>query len=127
MAAREYLSRGVSPSKEDVHRAIAELPMGLFPGAFCRVIPDLADPAYATVLHADGAGTKSTIAYIAYRERGDAAAFAGIAQDSAVMNLDDMICVGACEGFWRACSTSATKLLPDANIAKSFAKSSGDW
>lgn len=95
MSAREYLDRGVSPGKEDVHRAIATLSKGLFPGAFCRIIPDLADPAFATVLHADGAGTKSAAAYIAYRETGDASVFAGIAQDCAVMNLDDMLCVGA--------------------------------
>jgi phosphoribosylformylglycinamidine cyclo-ligase len=99
MSAREYLDRGVSPSKEDVHRAIAGLPSGLFPGAFCRLIPDMADPAYVAVLHADGAGTKSAVAYIAWRETGDASVFAGIAQDSAVMNLDDMICVGACDRF----------------------------
>ena len=96
----EYLDRGVSPTKEDVHRAIAKHSAGEVPGAFCKVIPDPAgDPNMLAVMHADGAGTKSSVAYLLYAETGDASAFRGIAQDSLVMNTDDLLCVGATTGF----------------------------
>jgi len=96
----EYLDRGVSPTKEDVHRAIAKHSAGEVPGAFCKVIPDPAgDPSMLAVMHADGAGTKSSVAYLLYAETGDASAFRGIAQDSLVMNTDDLLCVGATTGF----------------------------
>jgi phosphoribosylformylglycinamidine cyclo-ligase len=95
-----YASRGASATKEDVHAAIAPYSRGLFPGAFCKITADIAgDPEYCTVMHADGAGTKSALAYIHYRETGDATVFRGIAQDSLVMNLDDMLCVGAVDEF----------------------------
>jgi len=98
--SNEYLDRGVSPTKEDVHRAIAKHSAGEVPGAFCKVIADPAgDPSMVAVMHADGAGTKSSVAYLAYAETGDASAFAGIAQDSLVMNTDDLLCVGATSGF----------------------------
>jgi phosphoribosylformylglycinamidine cyclo-ligase len=100
MAKASYTDRGVSPTKEDVHSAIAAFDGGLYPGAFCKVVEDVQhDQAYCGVMHADGAGTKSTIAYIHYRETGDASVFRGIAQDSIVMNLDDMLCVGATTDF----------------------------
>jgi len=96
----EYLDRGVSPTKEDVHRAIAKHSAGEVPGAFCKVIADPAgDPAMVGVMHADGAGTKSSVAYLRYAESGDASVFRGIAQDSLVMNTDDLLCVGATSGF----------------------------
>jgi phosphoribosylformylglycinamidine cyclo-ligase len=96
----EYLDRGVSPTKEDVHRAIAKHSAGEVPGAFCKVIADPAgDPAVVGVMHADGAGTKSSVAYLRYAESGDASVFRGIAQDSLVMNTDDLLCVGATSGF----------------------------
>ena len=92
-----YNQRGVSAQKEDVHKAIANLDKGLFPGAFCKVIPDFltSDPEYCVVMHADGAGTKSSLAYMYWRETGDLSVWKGIAQDSVVMNIDDLLCVGA--------------------------------
>jgi phosphoribosylformylglycinamidine cyclo-ligase len=100
MSSSEYLDRGVSPTKDDVHRAIAKHSAGEVPGAFCKVIADPAgDPDMLAVMHADGAGTKSSVAYLLYAETGDASAFRGIAQDSLVMNTDDLLCVGALSGY----------------------------
>ncbi len=92
-----YAQRGVSASKEDVHQAISKLDKGLFPRAFCKIVPDhLAnDPAYCTIMHADGAGTKSSLAYVYWKETGDLSVWKGIAQDAIVMNVDDLLCVGA--------------------------------
>lgn len=92
-----YAARGVSATKGEVHAAVDKLDQGLFPGAFCKVVPDVltGDPAKCNLIHADGSGTKSLIAYLHYKETGDAAIFRGIAQDSIVMNLDDLLCVGA--------------------------------
>ena len=94
--ADRYLQRGVSSGKEDVHQAIRNVDKGLFPNAFCKVIPDMltGDPGYCLVMHADGAGTKSSLAYIYWKETGDLSVWKGIAQDAIVMNLDDLICVG---------------------------------
>lgn len=95
-----YAVRGVSATKDEVHAAIRDQDKGVFPGAFCKLVADPAgDPAYCAAFHADGAGTKSALAYIKYRETGDASVFRGIAQDSAVMNMDDLLCVGAVSGF----------------------------
>ncbi len=92
-----YNQRGVSASKEDVHEAIRHIDKGIFPKAFCKVVPDLlaADPAFCTIMHADGAGTKSSLAYIYWRETGDLSVWKGIAQDAIIMNVDDLLCVGA--------------------------------
>ncbi len=92
-----YLQRGVSASKEDVHRAIDKLDKGLFPKAFCKIVPDVLanDPDYCTIMHADGAGTKTSLAYLYWKETGDLSVWRGIAQDAVVMNTDDLICVGA--------------------------------
>lgn len=92
-----YAQRGVSSQKEDVHNAIAKLDKGLFPKAFCKIVPDTlaGDPDYCTIMHADGAGTKSSLAYLYWRETGDLSVWRGIAQDAVVMNTDDLICVGA--------------------------------
>ena len=92
-----YARRGVSADKEDVHRAIAQLDKGLFPKAFCKIVPDTlaGNPDYCTIMHADGAGTKSSLAYLYWRETGDLSVWRGIAQDAVVMNTDDLICVGA--------------------------------
>jgi phosphoribosylformylglycinamidine cyclo-ligase len=92
-----YNQRGVSASKEDVHQAIKDLDKGLFPKAFCKIVPDLlaGDPEYCTVMHADGAGTKSSLAYIYWKETGDLSVWKGIAQDAIIMNVDDLLCVGA--------------------------------
>ncbi len=91
-----YLQRGVSSGKEDVHQAIKHVDKGLFPRAFCKVIPDMltGDPEYCLVMHADGAGTKSSLAYMYWKETGDLSVWKGIAQDAIVMNLDDLLCVG---------------------------------
>ncbi|MBO9638482.1 MAG: phosphoribosylformylglycinamidine cyclo-ligase [Siphonobacter aquaeclarae] len=94
-----YAQRGVSASKEDVHKAIAALDKGLFPKAFCKIVPDTlaGDPEYCTIMHADGAGTKTSLAYLYWKETGDLSVWKGIAQDSIVMNTDDLLCVG-CTG-----------------------------
>lgn len=91
-----YMMRGVSSAKEDVHNAIKNIDKGLFPKAFCKVIPDCftGDPEYCLVMHADGAGTKSSLAYIYWRETGDMSVWRGVAQDAMVMNTDDLLCVG---------------------------------
>jgi phosphoribosylformylglycinamidine cyclo-ligase len=95
--SERYNQRGVSASKEDVHRAIEKLDKGLFPRAFCKVTPDLlgGDPDYCTIMHADGAGTKSSLAYVYWKETGDLSVWKGIAQDAVIMNVDDLLCVGA--------------------------------
>jgi len=92
-----YSQRGVSAGKEDVHNAIKNLDKGVFPKAFCKIIPDYlgGDDAFCNIMHADGAGTKSSLAYLYWRETGDMSVWKGIAQDSIVMNIDDVICVGA--------------------------------
>lgn len=95
-----YSSRGVSATKDEVHSAISSQDKGIFPDAFCKLIPDpCGDPEYCAAMHADGAGTKSSLAYLKFRETGDYSPFYDIAQDSVVMNLDDLLCVGAAEGF----------------------------
>lgn len=92
-----YGMRGVSSQKEDVHAAIRNIDKGLFPKSFCRIVPDHlgGDPEYCNIMHADGAGTKSSLAYVYWRETGDISVWKGIAQDAVIMNLDDLICVGA--------------------------------
>ena len=95
-SSSRYLQRGVSSGKEDVHQAIKNVDKGIFPGAFCKVIPDMltGDPDHCLVMHADGAGTKSSLAYVYWKETGDLSVWKGIAQDAIVMNLDDLLCVG---------------------------------
>lgn len=92
-----YNQRGVSASKEDVHKAISNLDKGLFPKAFCKIVPDYlaGDPGYCTIMHADGAGTKSSLAYLYWKETGSLDVWKGIAQDAVIMNIDDLLCVGA--------------------------------
>ncbi|HFS67918.1 MAG TPA: phosphoribosylformylglycinamidine cyclo-ligase [Flavobacteriia bacterium] len=94
--SKRYSQRGVSASKEDVHKAISKIDKGLFPKAFCKIIPDYLtnDPDYCIVMHADGAGTKSSLAYMYYKETGDLSVWKGIAQDALIMNIDDLLCVG---------------------------------
>src|SRR5690554_2122565 len=101
MATDAYSARGVSATKEEVKDAVAHQEEGIFPGAFCKILPDPAgDDTYCMAMHADGAGTKSAVAYMMYRETGDPAWFRGIAQDALIMNLDDLACVGAVDGFF---------------------------
>jgi phosphoribosylformylglycinamidine cyclo-ligase len=108
-----YNQRGVSASKEDVHKAISKLDKGLFPKAFCKIVPDHLgnDPDYCTVMHADGAGTKSSLAYLYWKETGDLSVWKGIAQDSIVMNVDDLICVGATSNMMLSSTIGRNKNL----------------
>jgi phosphoribosylformylglycinamidine cyclo-ligase len=96
-----YSKRGVSASKEDVHQAIKNLDKGLFPNAFCKIVPDYLgrDSKYCNIMHADGAGTKSSLAYMYWKETGDISVWKGIAQDAIIMNIDDLICVGATDNI----------------------------
>ena len=98
---QRYELRGVSASKEDVHNAIKNIDKGLYPKAFCKMIPDFLgnDPEYCNIMHADGAGTKSSLAYVYWRETGDSSVWKGIAQDALIMNVDDLICVGATDNI----------------------------
>ena len=99
--SEKYMQRGVSASKEDVHNAIKNLDKGLFPKAFCKIVPDFltGSDQHCIVMHADGAGTKSSLAYMYWRETGDLSVWKGIAQDALIMNIDDLICVGATENI----------------------------
>jgi phosphoribosylformylglycinamidine cyclo-ligase len=115
-----YNQRGVSASKEDVHQAISKLDKGLFPKAFCKIVPDYLanDPEYCTVMHADGAGTKSSLAYIYWKETGDLSVWKGIAQDAIVMNIDDLLCVGATQNILLSSTIGRNKnLIPGDVIA----------
>jgi phosphoribosylformylglycinamidine cyclo-ligase len=96
-----YIARGVSASKEDVHAAIQNIDKGLYPNAFCKIIPDILgnDPDWCNIMHADGAGTKSSLAYLYWKETGDLSVWKGIAQDALIMNIDDLLCVGATDNI----------------------------
>ena len=108
-----YNLRGVSAQKEDVHKAVAKLDKGLFPNAFCKIYPDYwgNDPAYCNLMHADGAGTKSILAYMYWKETGDMSVWQGIAIDSIVMNIDDLLCVGATGPFTYSSTIGRNKHL----------------
>ena len=108
-----YGMRGVSASKEDVHNAIKNIDKGLYPKAFCKIIPDVlgGDPDYCNIMHADGAGTKSALAYVYWKETGDLSVWKGIAQDSLIMNIDDLICVGAVDNILVSSTIGRNKLL----------------
>ena len=99
--SKRYTLRGVSASKEDVHAAIQNIDKGLFPRAFCKIVPDYLtnDPEYCLIMHADGAGTKSSLAYVYWKETGDLSVWKGIAQDALIMNIDDLLCVGATDNI----------------------------
>jgi phosphoribosylformylglycinamidine cyclo-ligase len=115
-----YNQRGVSASKEDVHQAIQKLDKGLFPKAFCKIVPDYLadDPDFCTVMHADGAGTKSSLAYIYWKETGDLSVWKGIAQDAIIMNIDDLLCVGATSNILLSSTIGRNKnLIPGEVIA----------
>ena len=109
----KYSRRGVSSQKEDVHSAIKNLDKGLYPKAFCKIIPDLlgGDPDYCNVMHADGAGTKSSLAYIYWKETGDMSVWKGIAQDAIVMNTDDLLCIGAYDNMLLSSTIGRNKNL----------------
>ncbi len=111
--SKRYNQRGVSASKEDVHKAIKNLDKGLFPKAFCKIVPDYLtnDDAYCLVMHADGAGTKSSLAYMYWKETGDLSVWKGIAQDALVMNLDDLLCVGVTDNILLSSTIGRNKNL----------------
>lgn len=115
-----YMQRGVSASKEDVHSAISNLDKGLFPKAFCKIVEDLLgnDPDYCNIMHADGAGTKSSLAYLYWKETGDLSVWKGIAQDAIIMNIDDLLCVGAVNNILVSSTIGRNKnLIPGEVIA----------
>lgn len=113
-----YAKRGVSASKEDVHQAIKNLDKGLFPNAFCKIVPDYLgrDPEYCNIMHADGAGTKSSLAYMYWKETGDTSVWKGIAQDAIIMNIDDLICVGATDNILISSTIGRNKNLIPAEV-----------
>lgn len=121
MSSERYLQRGVSASKDDVHKAISTLDKGLFPQAFCKISPDMlgGDEAYCNIMHADGAGTKSSLAYLYWKETGDLSVWRGIAQDAVVMNTDDLICVGATDHMLLSSTIGRNKnLIPGEVISE---------
>ncbi len=120
----KYSQRGVSADKEDVHKAIAQLDKGLFPKAFCKIVPDYLgnDENYCVVMHADGAGTKSSLAYIYWKETGDISVWRGIAQDAVVMNTDDLLCVGALDNILLSSTIGRNKFLIPGEVISEIIK-----
>ncbi len=110
---QRYNLRGVSASKEDVHDAIKNIDKGIYPKAFCKIIPDILgdDPDFCNIMHADGAGTKSSLAYVYWRETGDISVWKGIAQDALIMNIDDLLCVGATDNILLSSTIGRNKNL----------------
>ena len=120
ISEQRYDQRGVSASKDDVHQAIKNIDKGLFPKAFCKIIPDILsnDPLYCNIMHADGAGTKSSLAYVYWKQTGDLSVWKGIAQDAVIMNLDDLLCVGATDNILLSSTIGRNKnLIPGEVIA----------
>ena len=112
-SSNRYMMRGVSAAKEDVHNAIKNIDKGIFPQAFCKIIPDIlgGDPEYCNIMHADGAGTKSSLAYTYWKETGDLSVWKGIAQDALIMNTDDLLCVGAVDNILVSSTIGRNKML----------------
>ena len=115
---QRYSLRGVSAEKEDVHNAIKNIDKGIFPKAFCKIIPDIlgGDSSYCNIMHADGAGTKSALAYIYWKETGDLSVWKGIAQDSLIMNIDDLLCVGATDNILLSSTIGRNKHLISGDV-----------
>lgn len=124
MSTNRYESRGVSHAKEDVHAAIADIDKGLYPKAFCKILPDYLgnDSDYCVVMHADGAGTKSSLAYMYWKETGDLSVWKGIAQDALVMNLDDLLCVGAIDNIILSSTIGRNKNLIPGEVISGIIK-----
>ncbi|MFO7939161.1 MAG: AIR synthase-related protein [Bacteroidales bacterium] len=120
----KYNKRGVSAAKEDVHKAIENIDKGLYPKAFCKIVPDIlaGDDAYCTVMHADGAGTKSSLAYMYWRETGDISVWKGIAQDALIMNVDDLLCVGATDNILVSSTIGRNKGLVSGDVIAAIIK-----
>ena len=112
-SSNRYMMRGVSAAKEDVHNAIKNIDKGIFPRAFCKIIPDIlgGNPEYCNIMHADGAGTKSSLAYTYWKETGDLSVWKGIAQDALIMNTDDLLCVGAVDNILVSSTIGRNKML----------------
>ena len=117
-SSERYMLRGVSASKEDVHNAIKNIDKGLYPKAFCKIIPDIlgGDPDYCNIMHADGAGTKSSLAYAYWKETGDLSVWKGIAQDALIMNIDDLLCVGAVDNILVSSTIGRNKNLVPGSV-----------
>ncbi|MCD8301981.1 MAG: phosphoribosylformylglycinamidine cyclo-ligase [Prevotellaceae bacterium] len=122
MDNQRYLQRGVSAAKEDVHNAIKNIDKGIFPLAFCKIIPDIlgGDPEYCNIMHADGAGTKSSLAYIYWKETGDLNVWKGIAQDALIMNTDDLLCVGAVDNILVSSTIGRNKMLVPGEVVSAI-------
>ena len=118
MMTNRYKDRGVSASKEDVHNAINKIDKGLFPSAFCKIVPDYlsGDDDYCLIMHADGAGTKSSLAYVYWKETGDIKIWKGIAQDALIMNIDDLLCVGATDNIIFSSTIGRNKALISGDV-----------
>ena len=116
--SNRYMMRGVSAAKEDVHNAIKNIDKGIFPQAFCKIIPDIlgGDPEYCNIMHADGAGTKSSLAYMYWKETGDLNVWKGIAQDALIMNTDDLLCVGAVDNILVSSTIGRNKMLVPGDV-----------
>lgn len=116
--SNRYMMRGVSAAKEDVHNAIKNIDKGLYPQAFCKILPDIlgGDKDYCNIMHADGAGTKSSLAYMYWKETGDVSVWKGIAQDAIVMNTDDLLCVGATDNILLSSTIGRNKMLIPGNV-----------
>ena len=128
MENQRYMMRGVSAAKEDVHNAIRNIDKGLYPQAFCKIIPDIlgGDPEYCNIMHADGAGTKSSLAYMYWRETGDLSVWRGIAQDAIVMNTDDLLCVGATDNILVSSTIGRNKLLVPGEVISAIIQGTDD-
>lgn len=124
-----YMMRGVSAAKEDVHNAIKNIDKGLYPQAFCKIIPDIlgGDPDYCNIMHADGAGTKSSLAYCYWRETGDMSVWKGIAQDAVVMNTDDLLCVGAVDNILVSSTIGRNKMLVPGEVISAIINGTDDF
>ena len=123
-----YMLRGVSAAKEDVHNAIKNIDKGIFPQAFCKIIPDIlgGDDEYCNIMHADGAGTKSSLAYAYWRETGDLSVWRGIAQDAIVMNTDDLLCVGAVDNILVSSTIGRNKMLIPGEVISAIINGTDD-
>ncbi len=126
---QRYEKRGVSSSKKEVHNAIKNIDKGLFPNAFCKIIPDVLgnDKEYCNIMHADGAGTKSSLAYAYWKETGDISVWKGIAQDALVMNLDDLICVGATNNILISSTIGRNKKLVTGEVIKAIIEGTNEF
>jgi phosphoribosylformylglycinamidine cyclo-ligase len=128
MSNQRYDLRGVSATKEDVHNAIKNSDKGIYPKAFCKIIPDIlgGDPDYCNIMHADGAGTKTSLAYVYWRETGDLSVWKGIAQDALIMNIDDLLCVGATDNILLSSTIGRNKNLIPGEVISAIINGTND-